>query len=362
MATSFQGFRSLIENSHDAISVIDTEGEILYGSAATTKLFGYRPEEIVGRNCLELIHPEDREHSSRALRDVVTKPTDPLQWDARVRHKNGNYSWVESTVSNLLVEPDVQAIVVNHRDINARRAAELEKEQHFEELAKSNVRLTEFVYSLAHDLREPLGAISLCTDMLSQKKPLDAEARELAKFILDGATRVSAMVVDMLSFATTGMREPSQCVDLNDALAQATQNLAQAIHASGARVTVDPLPVIQSNQIQLVRLFQNLMSNAMKYNGESPPEIRVTAQQCEQEWVIRIKDNGCGIAPENHARVFQPFVRLENNTVSGNGLGLAACKNIVEGLGGAIWVESELGAGSAFCFTIPAGAESQSSS
>src|SRR5882757_904980 len=156
MAASFQGFRSLIENSPDAISLIDPHGEVLYASASTAKVFGYQPEELVGRNGLDLIHPEDREHSSRALEQVLAGPPGPLQWHARVRRKDGTYSWVESTVSNLLVEPDVQAIVVNHRDINARRAAEVERQQHADELARSNSELEEFAYTVAHDLREPL--------------------------------------------------------------------------------------------------------------------------------------------------------------------------------------------------------------
>ena len=99
MAASFQGFRSLIEHSPDAISVIDRKGEILYGSASTTKIFGYLPEELVGRNWLELVHPEDRDDSSRALREVLAKPSGPLQWDTRILHKDGNYCWLESTVS-----------------------------------------------------------------------------------------------------------------------------------------------------------------------------------------------------------------------------------------------------------------------
>ena len=111
MAASFQDFRSLIEQSPDAISVIDSEGEILYGSASTTTIFGYLPEELVGRNCLELIHPEDRDHSSWRLREVVAKPPGPLQWDARILHKNGGYPWVESTISNLLLEAEVRAMM-----------------------------------------------------------------------------------------------------------------------------------------------------------------------------------------------------------------------------------------------------------
>src|SRR5580698_8276617 len=107
MSASFQGFRSLIENSPDAISLIDSDGEILYESASTTRLFGYHLEELLGRNYLELIHPEDRNHSSLALQEVLAKPPGSLHWDARVRRKDGTYCWVESTVSNLLFESEV---------------------------------------------------------------------------------------------------------------------------------------------------------------------------------------------------------------------------------------------------------------
>jgi signal transduction histidine kinase len=114
------------------------------------------------------------------------------------------------------------------------------------------------------------------------------------------------------------------------------------------------LPIVRGNEIHLVRLFQNLISNAVKYRREDPVEIHVTAGRRGLDWVIRIADNGLGIAPENQARVFMPFVRLANRDVPGTGLGLAVCRKIVEGLGGDIWVESELGAGATFCFTIAA--------
>jgi PAS domain S-box-containing protein len=333
MASSFQGFKSLIENGPDAISLIDVDGEILYGSASTTRLFGYHPEELLGRNCLELIHPEDRGHSSRALQDVLAKPPGPVQWDARVLRKDGDYSWVESTVSNLLFECEVQAIVLHQRDINARRAAEAEKQQHAQELAKCNLRLEEFAYTAAHDLREPLRAISVFTEMLISQTEMDANARQTAKFIVDGTARMSTLVDDLLSFASTGMHEPPRCVDLQQAVAQATQNLALDIKATEAVVTVDRLPIVQSNEIQLVRLFQNLMSNAMKYRGEDPIKIHVTAEPRDPGWVVRVEDNGRGIAPQDQAQIFKPFIRLTNRGIPGTGLGLAVCKKIVEGLG-----------------------------
>jgi PAS domain S-box-containing protein len=352
MVASFQGFQSLIENSPDAISLIDVDGEILCASASTTKLFGYQPEELFGLNCLELIHPEDRDRSNRALQEVLAKPPDPLQWDARVRRKDGNYSWVESTASNLLFECEVQAIVLRQRDINRRRAAEAERHQHADELAKCNLRLEEFAYTAAHDLREPLSAISAFTQLLVRQTEMDANARQTAKFIVDGAARMSILIDDLLSFASTGIHESPQHVDLQQAVTQATQNLALDIRTSGATVSVDRLPVVQSNEILLVRLFQNLMSNAVKYRGEDPVTIHVTAEPRDPGWVIRVEDNGLGIARQHQARIFEPFIRLTNRNIPGTGLGLALCKKIVEGLGGTIWVESELGAGSTFCFTI----------
>jgi light-regulated signal transduction histidine kinase (bacteriophytochrome) len=243
-------------------------------------------------------------------------------------------------------------MVVHQRDIHARRTAESQSQQHAEELTRSNLRLEEFAYTAAHDLREPLRTMSLYTDMLVQKMPMDANTKQMAKFIVDGAARMATLVDDLLSFASTGVHEPPRRIDLQHVVAQAQQNLAVAIKASGARVTADRLPMVIGNEIHSVRLFQNLISNALKYRGKDPVEIHVTAERRGPVWVIRIKDNGLGIAPENQARVFMPFIRLANRDIPGTGLGLAVCKKIVEGLGGTIWVESALGAGSTFCFTI----------
>jgi len=326
----------------------------LYRSASTATIFGYHPEELLGRNCLEFIHPEDRDHSRRALRDALTNRPGPCQWDARVRCKDGHYSWIESTASNFLLEPEVQAIVIHQRNIDARKAVEAERLQQSEQLAKSNLRLEEFAYTAAHDLREPLRTIAVYTEILVRQIKPDTKSTQTAKFIIDGATRMSALVDDLLSFASTGVHEPPRWVDLQHAVAEATLNLQPVIEASGAIVTVEKLPIVRSNEIHLVRLFQNLISNAVKYRGENPATIHISAEQQGSEWVISIVDNGIGIAPEHQARVFMPFVRLADRNIPGTGLGLAACKNIVESLGGTIWVKSEPGAGSTFCFTLAA--------
>jgi signal transduction histidine kinase len=221
----------------------------------------------------------------------------------------------------------------------------------------AKLEVEEFVYTVAHDLRDPLSAICEFTEVLAQRMDRDEASKELAALIMNAANLMSTLIDDLLSFANASAIKPRQRVELRHAVAQATQNLARAIKASGAMMTVDQLPIVRSDESQLVRVFQNLIGNAIKYHAERSPEIHITAEQRGPDWVIRIEDHGQGIAPEDQARVFTPFIRLANQNVPGTGLGLAVCRKIVEGMGGIIWVESELGAGSTFCFTIPAAQE-----
>ena len=354
MTPSFQGFRSVVENSPDAITVVNVQKVILYVSSSITGILGYEPRELVGRNCLELVHPEDQEGVNRALDTALLDPQQPVKWDSRVRDRDGGYSWIENTVSNLLIDLEVRGLVMHQRDINERRLAEAERQHHADELARSNVRLEEFAYMVAHDLREPLRAIAAYTEMLVQRTPMDASSKQMATFITTGVSRMSTLVTDLLSFTTTGLHQPSQPVDLRNAVAQAMQNLELEIKASGATVIVEELPIVPSNEIQLVRVFQNLISNAIKYRGDDAVEIGIRAERTGPNWVLQIEDNGLGIATEDQVPIFMPFKRLANRDVPGSGLGLAVCKRIIEGLGGTIWVRSELRSGSTFMFTVTA--------
>jgi PAS domain S-box-containing protein len=354
MAATLESFRALIENSSDAIFLVNAETEITYANAATAKVLGYQPEELLGRNGLDLVHPQDRDHSGRALKEVLAKPQRPLQMHARVRRKNGEWCWVESTASNLLHEPYVEAIVLNSREISARRAAEEERQRHAEELARSNAELQAFAHSVAHDLNEPLRTISSFTEILVRKARLDPSNKEIADFIVDGVRRMSTLVDDLLASASYGFKDSPERVELKQTAQQAMQNLRRALTASGATITIEPLPVVQNNASDLTRVFQNLMSNAVKYRSEAPVKIRITAERYGPDWIIKVHDNGIGIAPEHQQRVFRLFTRLHTHQVPGAGIGLAICKKIVEGRGGTIWVESEPGAGSTFCFTIAA--------
>jgi PAS domain S-box-containing protein len=344
-------FRALIENSYDAISLVDCWGTVLYSSASTARLLGYAHHDLIGRNAFELMHPDDVEEARSFLRSVLARPRSAVQMQARMRRKDGEWCWVEGAGTNLLDEPDIRAIVLNYRDISERRAAE-QKQREAERLARLNAELQAFAYATAHDLQEPLRTISTFTQLLAQKTQVDEQSSEVAGFVIHGVKRMSALLDDLLSYTSVRFTEPPRRVDLNEAAGKAIKNLEQAIRESGARVVAGGLPVVQGNESHLMQVFQNLISNAIKYRSEAQVEVHVTAERGQQECAVKVKDNGLGIAPEYQEQIFGLFKRLHGDEIPGTGIGLAICKKIVEGMGGKIWVESRPGEGSTFCFTV----------
>jgi PAS domain S-box-containing protein len=347
-------FKALIENSPDVISLISPVGEVLYASASSAKIFGYRPEELVGRNTFDLIHPDDRDQSRKTLENVLAWPPGPEQVEARIRQKDGEWCWVESTISNLLDDHRIAAIVMNHREISASRAAREQTKRHVFELARANDELVLFAHSVAHDLREPLRTVSMFSDLMLKGASLDDDGAQAAHFVIQGLARMSALLDGLHAFALGAAVDQPHPVDLQHVVVDVLKDLRAAIHVSGAMVTFDPLPQVQGNEKQLLRVFQNLIVNAIKYRGPAIPEIHISAEQLGTSWVVRVKDNGIGVEPKYHEKVFQLLKRLHGPEIPGAGLGLAICKKIVETLGGSIWVESEPGAGATFCFTIAA--------
>ena len=344
-------FRALIENSSDAISLLNPDGNVTYASASTVGVLGLRPEDLVGRSVFELIHPDDFETVREKLEELRTNPPDPVHVRARMLGKDTQWRWVESTFTNLIDDPDVGAIVANYRDITQQKAAEDQQLKDAEELARYNAELESFAYAATHDLREPLRTVSAFTELLVRRTNSAEENEQYAKFILESVAHMSHMLDDLLALTSVSSHDMSETVDLGCAVEQATNYLEQAIRESGATITVDPLPRVLGNESQLTGLMQNLMGNAIKYRGPQPVRIEVTAEPMGNRWVVKVRDNGIGIAPAYHEQIFGLFKRLHQRTVPGTGIGLAICKKIVDGMGGRIWVESELGKGSTFCFT-----------
>lgn len=229
--------------------------------------------------------------------------------------------------------------------------------QSLEDLARSNRDLEQFAYVASHDLQEPLRMVAIYTQLLAERYAgkLDAEADKYIHYSVDGAMRMQKLVQDLLAFSRVGRGGLSlQSTDCNQVFQAALKNLEAAMEQSGAVARHAQLPVVVADSSQLVQVFQNLIGNAIKFRGPNAPQIQVAAEKKEKEWVFSVADNGIGIPAEQAENVFVIFRRLHSRTeYPGNGIGLAICKKVIEQHGGRIWVESELGRGATFKFTLP---------
>jgi signal transduction histidine kinase len=226
------------------------------------------------------------------------------------------------------------------------------------ELKRSNADLEQFAYIASHDLQEPLRMVSGFTGLLKRRYAgkLDADADEFIGFAVGGVTRMQELINDLLSYSRVGREEVSaKPVDMQIVVDQALANLQMAIEERSALISSGQLPTVLANHGMLVRLFQNLIGNALKFCKAERPIIRIQAEQRGAEWVFSVADNGIGIDPQYKDRIFLIFQRLhKQGEYPGTGIGLAVCKRIVERNGGRIWLESEPGKGTTFFFTLPA--------
>jgi PAS domain S-box-containing protein len=227
------------------------------------------------------------------------------------------------------------------------------------DLKRSNLDLEQFAYVASHDLQEPLRAVGGYVKLLERNlpRPLDARIQGFIHGAFEGAVRMERLINDLLDYSRVDSRgRPLVPTDLDDVLRVALDNLQPRIASANAVVTCEPLPKVAVDSTQLMQVFQNLIGNALKFRGEPPPAVHVGASQQDGEWVISVRDNGIGIEPEFFGKLFHLFQRLHTRKeYPGTGIGLAVCKRIVERHGGTIWVESQLGQGATFYFSIPKG-------
>ena len=225
------------------------------------------------------------------------------------------------------------------------------------ELERSNQELQQFAYVASHDLQEPLRAVAGYLGLIDERfrDKLDDKGRHHMAGAIEGAERMHTLINDLLDLSRVGTRGGEfQSADFNTVLDMALKNLAAAVEQNHAVVARSPLPTLPVDANQIAMLFQNLIGNAIKFHGERPPEIDVSARWQAGHWVFAVRDNGIGIEPQYYEQIFQIFRRLHTRKqYAGTGIGLAVCKKIVERHGGRIWVQSQPGLGSTFFFTIP---------
>jgi PAS domain S-box-containing protein len=352
--------RTLLEAAGEGIYGVDLAGHCTFVNQAALLMLGFAHEEFVGANHHALIHhtktdgtpylSDDCPVQDAVRNGVARRVAGEIFW-----RKDGSCFPVEYVVNPTIEYGEVTGAVVVFHDVSAILAAE-------DEIRRSNAELEQFSYAISHDLQEPLRMVSSYMTLIERRYvgKLDADADDYIHFAVDGAKRMSRMISDLLEYSRVQRKGMSmEDVGLEDIFADAVLNLQVAIEDSCAVIRHDKLPTVRGDHAQLLRLFQNMLGNALKYRKpEIPPQISVSATQNGEFWIISVSDNGIGIAPSDFGRLFKVFQRLHTREqYEGNGIGLALCKRIVERHGGRIWLESEPDIGSTFFFTLPAAPE-----
>ncbi|MBE9007555.1 GAF domain-containing protein [Fortiea sp. LEGE XX443] len=270
-------------------------------------------------------------------------------WKETVRLTSLPWQFVEIKAA-LELRKAIVNIVLRQADELAQLAQDLER---------SNAELKKFAYVASHDLQEPLNQVANYVQLLEMRynEELDEDAREFISFAVQGVSLMQTLIDDVLAYSKVDTQAIAfQLTEVETALERALGNLRQRIAETGTIITHDPLPTVMAGSTQLMQLFQNLIANAIKFRSDQPPQIHVGAERLEDEWLFWVRDNGIGIDPRFSDRIFVIFQRLHTrDEYAGTGMGLAICKKIAECHRGRIWVESQLGEGATFYFTIPVG-------
>ena len=352
-------FRLLIENAQEIVLVLEADGVMRYKSPSIERVLGYRTQDLLRKSLFEFVSAYDLPKVLTMFNEAIRQSGTTQSIEFRCRHKDGSWRTLQAWLKNLLQDRVVEGVIVNLRDITQLKQAEEAVKKTADDLARSNQELEQFAYAASHDLQEPLRKIASYTQLLQQRYQgkFDAEADKFIGYIVDGAYRMQALIRDLLMYSRAGRGELTlEPTDMESVLAQALSNLETALQTNKAVVTHDPLPMIMASPSQLTQVLQNLVGNAIKYHGDAPPTVHVSAVQKSGVWQFAIKDNGIGIDPQYADRVFVIFQRLHTKKeYPGTGIGLAICKKMIERHGGQVWLESEgEGKGTTFRFTIPA--------
>lgn len=363
MARLAQQNQLLLDCAGEGIIGLDSQGRITFVNPAVERLTGWDALDMVGEIQHQFMHSRHPDGTPYAEQDC---PIHQTLADGQTRHCERETFWrqdgsplpVEFTVTPIREQDNVRGAVVIFRDIEARLAAEREIDSLLSDLKRSNSELERFAYVASHDLRQPLRMITSYLTLLVRRmgERLEGEEKEFIGFAVDGAQRMDRMILDLLDYSRIGRSNDMETVRLRDVLEGALSSLHPVVEESGAAVDIPAeLPAVQGVRSELERLFQNLLSNALKFRVEGrAPRITVGCRIQAEDWVISVADNGIGIDAGDHDRLFNIFQRLvPQSHYDGNGIGLASCRKIVEHHGGRIWIESQPGSGTTFLFSLP---------
>ncbi|MEW5820626.1 MAG: PocR ligand-binding domain-containing protein [Cyanobacteriota bacterium] len=343
-----------VEKSSNSVYWVNSNGKIQYVNEKAINFFGYSKNEFLNMHIYDLDESLDNHTWKKHWEQLKVQKA--LSIETRYKKKNNQYANVLLS-ANYIKEGDKEFKFAFVIDISTRIQTEHKLKQTLEDLKRSNRELEQFAYVASHDLQEPLRMVASYVQLLKRRyaDKLDTDAIEFIDYAVDGANRMKNLINDLLTFSRVGTRgKPFEKTDMNHCLNQVFTDLQMIINDSNASITNDDLPVIYADKIQMIQLFQNLISNAIKFKGNSDPVIHVSFKEEPDHWLFSVKDNGIGINSDFFDRIFIIFQRLHSIAdYSGTGIGLSICKKIAERHKGKIWVESAEGTGSTFFFTIP---------
>ncbi len=344
-------YRNTLDAMLEGCQIIGFDWRYLYLNEVADKHNRRSKEELLGKKYMDMWPGIESTHVFSVIRQCMQERTSQFM-ENEFMFPDGSQGWFE-----LRIYPVPEGIVILSIDITERKHAEEELHRTMDDLRRSNAELEQFAYVASHDLQEPLRGIAGLAQLLQHRYQgqLDSRADEYIGHIVDGTQRMQTLINDLLAYSRIGRRgETIQPTEAETALKTSLENLSMAIQEYGASITNESLPTVRADSIQLTQLFQNLIGNALKFKSESPPQIHVGVADAGAFWQFSVQDNGIGIEPQYFERIFQVFQRLHTRReYSGTGIGLAICKKIIERHGGRIWVESEMGRGSTFYFTLP---------
>jgi PAS domain S-box-containing protein len=366
VSSAYRRFSEAIECIPASLMLFDSKDRIVICNSATRRFFSGAADLLVPGTPFEDLLRADIESGN--LWKVGTSTEQWIQQRLE-RHRAANNDLIgempDGRWIHVIERPTTDGGIIGIRmDITELKQKEAELgekarqlEEHGKELERSNGELEQFAYVASHDLQEPLRMVASYCQLLKRRYEgkLDADADEFIGFAVEGASRMQRLINDLLTYSRVG-RKDNELAQISgaDIVKAALANLEAAIAESTAKIELGELPEIYGNRTQLVQLFQNLVGNAIKFRGASPPIIRITAAPHEQFSQFTVEDNGIGIEAEYLERVFVIFQRLHDRAkYSGTGIGLAVAKKVVDRHGGRIWIESTPGQGSRFHFTLP---------
>ncbi|MEO8613440.1 MAG: ATP-binding protein [Chloroflexota bacterium] len=352
--------KKIVETLREPLLVLDDHLCVMAANPAFYRSFQVLPEDTIDQSLYQLGKGQWNIPELRVLLEEVIRKQQTFE-GFEITHNFpslGSRTVVLNAHSIHQENGAGHMIVLAIEDITERTRTADKLQRYTVDLERSNTDLQHFAYVASHDLQEPLRAISGYLQLLQKRhgEHLDEQGNRYIQQSVEGTLRMQNLISDLLQYSRIQTRAESfVSISCSEVIQETIHNLHAQLKETGATVTYDdPLPTIMADSDQMGRVFQNLISNAIKFHGDAPPHVHISAENCADHWQFAVKDNGIGIEPEYFDRIFIIFQRLHTRReYEGTGIGLAICKRIVERHGGRMWVESEPNIGSTFYFTIP---------